>query len=794
MIATLDGATRMGMFLPANRVAFVLCGVLVGWTAARIAAQHPVLRERVLAFGVWTGALLVVYCQALSSITQLHWPGLLIVSGAGAVAELVMGGLRRRVASGTSLANALRGLPRDEVLALAVLLGPVAVYALWETWIILVSSEVCSDNVAYHLPRLGYWLQHQSVAPFLSNDPRSGTFPPNGNVLQLFPLLFLRTEQLSAFAQLFAFLGTGLAIFAIARARGAWRTAAVAAACCWFYVPAALSQANICFVDVIATFFTAATVAFAVTAVARPGWSTWTCLAAGALAVGTKTQVIAGVLPAVAVALGAAWRAGRRPTWRGWAGGVALVFVLAGVGLVQNQLLFGSPVGYESVAWVVGAPGWRTLALNVQTILAPVNPFPRLLSPIGSTEKWSLLAALSGQGLGLLWVVAIVAAFGRFGWRAIRGRPAPSRSEMGYVVVAAGFMLATLYVMRPQPSIARFVLPAVAVLSPLIANGLQGWLARPGWRLVPLALLSAAGSWILLSWGVADFKGRVRPGTRQFKSRLEMCDSPMRPVAAAFDELALRHAVPRVGVVSNQYFQQRFFFGSRYANVVVPLSYASEQELAALDRLALDAIWVEATFPGVPLFRRRFTPPPAWKAEWRYKSPQTFLPDFARAAEKSVEFRSFEGFAVRLGRRGSGWGVAFADSHGMLFTRQATTEDALALLSMTVPNGAETADGVVYSRLGEKPVYVSVFAGRAGSIAWDASVLPGAARRWPRRRVVVRDGVSGHELGPVDPAVPFELPVRGGLNHFILQMRSGAGSEVARRALAVGDLRLTWVR
>jgi hypothetical protein len=790
------------MFLPANPVALVLCAALIGWTASRIVPSHERGPHTLLAFGVWCCALLAVYSQALSAVTQFHWPGLLMLSAAVALIAWLRRDRGGRESSRPDVAVVarLRSAAREDGWALAILLVPLAVYGLWQAWLILVSSETCGDNAAYHLPRLGYWLQHQSVAPFLSNDPRSGTFPPNGNILHAFPMLFLRTERLSGFAQLAALFGTGVAIFAIARDLGWSRLASVAAACCWFFIPSALGQANVSLVDVISAFFTTAAVAFAVASVRRPGASTWTCLAAAALAVGTKTQVVLGVVPAVAVASCAAWRAGRRPTWLGVGGGLALVFALAGVGLVQNQRLFGSPFGFASVTWIVSDPGWGTLVKNLEAILAPLDPDSALISPYWVIQDWSLAAAFSAWGLGLVWLAALLGALGHLAWRAVRRTPAPNRSEMLYVAGAVGFMIATLFVMRHQPTLTRFLLPAAAVLTPLIAPALETRLARPGWRrAVTAVVLSGLGAWVLVVWSVADLRGRTRPpGSFDFKPVSEMCDGPFVPLAQAFEELARRHGVPRVGIVTSHYSIQRLLFGPRFSNVLVPLSYAPPRDLLDLDRLDLDAVWLEAAFQRLQLFAQPFAAPRVDPVEGRVsKSPLIPDNDYFQAAAAAVVYPSYEDLALKLARRGSGWGVLFADSHGILFSRQHTTADALAVMDVSSPNGIRTVEGVVYSRLGDQPVSVTAFAGRSGSVAWEASFLPGGDRvGWPRRRVIVRDAASNEEVGSVSPAERFVVPVKGGVNRFKLRLRSESDGAPADRLgrLSMAGLRLSWIQ
>jgi hypothetical protein len=791
-VDVLDGShgAGVGPFLRPHPIALALCLALVGWTASRIAALHAAWRDRLLAFGVWCAALLVLYSQALSALTQLHWPGLLMLSGLGAAIAILVRGPRR---DGPSIPWA-SGVSRSEAWLLGMLAVPIAAYGAGQAWLILSSFETCGDNVAYHLPRLGYWLQRQSVASFVSNDPRIGTFPPDGNIFQLVPVLFLRTERLSAFAQLLAFFGTGWAIVVISRELRCSRPAALAAASCWFSIPTALGQANVSWVDVVASSFTAAVAAFAIASVRRPGVATWTCLAAAGLAMGTKTQAVVIAVPATAVALSAAWRAGRRPSWRALAAGLMLVGALAAVGPAQNLWRFGSPLGYASVAWVVSNPGLTTFAQNLQLVLAPLNPFLDRFTPEGSLQGWSLVGALSAQGLGLIWLVAMMGALGHYAWRCARGARG-GRLEAIYVAGALAFFASTLFAMRHQPSVIRFLLPAAALLTPLIGPAIEPWLARPGWRSVaPALLLAAAGGWVMLVWSVADLKGRVQSiSPLVFKSYQDMCDSPLRGVANAFDGLGADREVPRVGVFSQQYFQQRFFFGPRYSNVVVPLSSAPELDLALLDRLCLDAVWLDASFPAVQLFRQPFSRPPVRSAEsWRMASLSSYRESFVRALSEAVEYRSFEDLALRLARRGSGWGVAFADAHGLLFTRQATAQDALALLDVSSPNGVDVREGATYAWLGQEPVVVTVFAGRSGRIGLEGAFLPRAERKaWPGRRVIVRESAQGRESPPAGET-SLTLPVAPGLNRFLVQPRTADGEPGSRRPLALGPLRLAW--
>src|SRR5262249_12817440 len=149
----------------------------------------------------------------------------------------------------------------------------------------------------------------------LANNPRIGTFPPNGDLLALLPVLFLRSDRLCGFAQLLACYGTGLAIYGTARRLTARRSSAALAALTWFAIPSVLLQCTVTVVDLIPAFFVASALFFLVFDLTeRSVTASATSAVAAAFAVGAKPQTLPFAVLAWAVLAARHLAAKRRPS------------------------------------------------------------------------------------------------------------------------------------------------------------------------------------------------------------------------------------------------------------------------------------------------------------------------------------------------------------------------------------------------------------------------------------------------------------------------------------------------
>ena len=781
------------IFLEPSVPAFVLASALVAFTAWRLASPARCARERVLGFGVWASTWIVACTQVLSLVRALHWPGALALVAAGA---LVIWGIRPLCPAPETAAR-IGAIPSSELRWLVAFAIPVLAYAAWSVWLILASSEPVGDNVGYHIPRLAYWIQHQTLAPFASNDPRMSTFPVGANVLQLWPALFLKQEQWGALVQLAAHLGVALCVYGVARDLGAARPAAAAAAFCWLAVPAALRQATTSNVDVIAAFFTSATGALALGAVRRGGaWFAWTCLAAASLAVAAKPQTLPFAAGCAILALFMLSRARSAPVLTRSTLVAALVVLVVAPPFVQNTLAYGSPSGLAAVRWVVVNPGFRTLVKNLQLLLLPLTGGRGF---DGAFPPWPLRVTAWQQGLGFPWLALMTAALAVV---VVRGLRAPRRHALLTAYAAVGLVHAgtVLFALRHQPSLDRFALPAAAVLTPLAA-----WVVAGRLRVAVLAAIWTLGSLALLDWAQLDCQRRRSssppPIFRAYGDLEGRTD--LATLARAGDRLAADGRGRRIGLLTAQGgFFQRLLLGPRFENALVPLSHDPPLELAAADRLRLDALVVEIGGDfSHQLFRRHFVPPSGAPAdEWRLTARDAFDDDFRRAYDLGVEYRSFERTARLFGRAGSGWVLdRSVRANTLVFVRGTENRAALAVVNVGGDGRLEEVNGLPLSRIGAGATIVKVFAGGDGPAELEARVRRGPDLAGDRAAIElthVGGGAPIQVTAVAGTSQVLPVQVRAGINRFVLRVldapRQGTPAGGRSDQLGLVNLRIRW--
>ncbi|OGI31282.1 MAG: hypothetical protein A2287_05480 [Candidatus Melainabacteria bacterium RIFOXYA12_FULL_32_12] len=73
------------------------------------------------------------------------------------------------------------------------------------------------DSMAYHLARIGFWIQNQTLAHFETSSIRQIILPINSEILILWSMVFLKRDYLSIFPQYLAYLGCIFTIFTYLR-------------------------------------------------------------------------------------------------------------------------------------------------------------------------------------------------------------------------------------------------------------------------------------------------------------------------------------------------------------------------------------------------------------------------------------------------------------------------------------------------------------------------------------------------------------------------------------------------
>jgi hypothetical protein len=616
------------------------------WAIVRPHAQDAL--DAALGVSVWSAAVTVASVFVLSPFHALGAPALLALASAAAGLAWL---LRARRPPPPGIEPWRWTLPsRDQTGALLVAL-PIAAFVALSLQTAWRAPEGGHDNLAYHLPRLGYWIQQRAAAPFVAGNMRAGSLPPDGEVLALVPAVFLRHDRACALVQLGAAVLTSAAIASAARGLGATRLAAALAGLCWFVIPSVLDQALWSLNDLLAAFFVAASASFVVRRRDASAYGPVTALASAVLGTFTKTHVAAFTVP---LALYASWRIARdHPRVRvpGSILAVPAILVLGGSFHLQNAWVWGDPTGLASNRWLVVHPSFAGFLKNVEFAAAPLT---RLFARDAGLVKRVWLAA-SEPGLGLFWLVPALVSLAALGRAALTAEGRALRPWLAQAALAMGGGALVCAVLRHQPSQARYLLPAAALLAVTFAWTFDRLVRPPRLRAVAAALACAGAGLVLWHWVVFERYLRSHPRYRD-----------LEPLAAAVTRLG---PVARIGLLTGAFFPENLFFGDGYRHRVVPLSYDPPRSGDALERLRLDALWLETQGGcGTVVFRRDFTPPPPI-GEQNRRASSTYDADFTRAYDASVVWVDHRP-TLLAAAESSSWAVGLRHPRGVWLVRR----------------------------------------------------------------------------------------------------------------------------
>jgi dolichyl-phosphate-mannose-protein mannosyltransferase len=392
--------------------------------------------------------------------------------------------------------------PAIAILAAAALLalaieGVLALFVAPNNW----------DSMWYHLSRVGYWLQYDSVLHFPGGSVLELQYPPNAEILQGWTMLLSNGDRFAQFVQLTAMVGTTVAVYLGARIIRFSRPASVFAALQFATLPKIVLESTTTQNDLVVAFFVAAGAVFTARAISTNSWGDMVVAAmAVGLALGTKgTVFIAGPgLVLITVAAVLRWRP-PRPVVLGGSALAAMAFLLLGsTNYIQNVVDFGSPLGdtasiaerhrplpvnaarigwsfvdfpgfgapavtppaTDAGSWIVTAiqhGAQKLLGPNAEHIASPENGFPVEVS----TAVHEDYTAYGPIGFAVL--LPLLAAYA-FGWRSPPDRRIVALAAISYLVAMVLLLDATDWIMR-------LTITAVAIGAPLFARieGI-GWL------------------------------------------------------------------------------------------------------------------------------------------------------------------------------------------------------------------------------------------------------------------------------------------------------------------------------
>ncbi|MGB7489302.1 MAG: glycosyltransferase family 39 protein [Thermoanaerobaculia bacterium] len=248
-------------------------------------------------------------------------------------------------------------LPRDR--ASFLLLIAIATASLIVGLIAAVCPVMSWDALAYHLPRIFYWVQYDSIAHFPAANHRQLFMGPWPAFAQLQHYLLAGSDRLANLLQWLAMVASVITVSAIARDLGAGRRAQVVASALAISIPMGILQGSTALTDYVVTCWLAVFVYFVVRRLGAGHFDSLDRLTMGAalgLAVASKATAIPLATPFLVVyatvelrhnlTTPAAW-------WRVVAvGSMALVLNLPHI--VRNHEVFGHPIAPLTHRQLVG--------------------------------------------------------------------------------------------------------------------------------------------------------------------------------------------------------------------------------------------------------------------------------------------------------------------------------------------------------------------------------------------------------------------------------------------------------
>jgi hypothetical protein len=195
-------------------------------------------------------ALLVIATETFSFFEALTFPSLLVFwTSAGIVSALLYLRVRREypVPPGNLWPRYSLGqkLLLAAILAITATIGAIAFIAPPNTW----------DSMYYHMPKVLYWIQNQTVEFYPTHFPSQNQLAPGAEYIVMHLQLLSGSDRLANFVQWYALIGCMVASAFLCRRFGLNRTAALCSALFIATIPMGILEASSTYVDYILTFW-----------------------------------------------------------------------------------------------------------------------------------------------------------------------------------------------------------------------------------------------------------------------------------------------------------------------------------------------------------------------------------------------------------------------------------------------------------------------------------------------------------------------------------------------------------
>jgi hypothetical protein len=605
--------------------AVVMLATFVAATVActrALGARRPV-EAVLLAFLAWSAQVLASG-YALSAAAMFHSTGAWAGCGAAwlAVAAAALVARRDRppalALSPRVLLVDLAGGSRADRLSVGAPLATVAVLGAVNLVTALVVAPFTIDCLTYHLPRVGYYLQHGHLGYFEANYPNQVVHAKGSAVLLAWAFLAAdRREAAMALVQYAAYWVALAAVYGVGRQLGAARRYACLGACLFGLLTITLLQASTPQNDLLLAAYVGCALWF-VLAWGRDGGRRDVVAAGLAIGMACGVKMTGFVaIPALAVAAGYALaagstaRGGRRAAALAGSTVLGLALFAAPAGYVDNSLRFGNaftPAASLAPYTLTGKPLGHVLKEGSKNVprylleflsldgLPPIPPVLRLqhlvrlpakaFAPFGleeagepslvpfrahrdprAREEYAYFGIL---GMALLWIVP---------WLAVRGSRAAGAGAGARALALAAIVhvVSVAYSTEYDPWRGRLFLVMAVFALPAIARVLEARRSA-AWRAFQVAVAGLACGGALATvvfrehatlvsarWGARSTTSiLLQDRAAQLTAHIPRYAEPVR----RFDALVPRDATV---AIYGDYMFEYVFFGPRMTRRLIPL-------------------------------------------------------------------------------------------------------------------------------------------------------------------------------------------------------------------------------
>jgi hypothetical protein len=356
----------MALILPIAFAVIFLIGQDEGW------------RERIVRAAVLVGAIVVLLTEGLGAIGALQrqalfWSWVFVI-----LLSLWIGRRSLHLPNNALDWRISNWVDAALVASIGAILGIVGFTAL-------ISPPNSADAMAYHLPRVVYWIQQRSVAFFPTPYLNQIMLSPVAEYFSLHTMLLSGTDRFVNLIQWFGCATSTVAVSLIAKEFGANARGQILAALFCATLPNGILQASGAKNDYLLAAWLASMVWFYLRARSRLD-VVFGALALG-LALGTKATAFLFAPAFLLIALLLKWKFGWKPILQAAGVAVAALVLIDGPQFARNIDLSGSPLGFDS-AQGDGVYRWRNESFRIRNTAS--NLLRHLSEQLGGrSEEWN---------------------------------------------------------------------------------------------------------------------------------------------------------------------------------------------------------------------------------------------------------------------------------------------------------------------------------------------------------------------------------------------------------------------